>query len=76
MCRYKTGMQITISFVHCTVDCSTKFPKDDVPKCLVCPQLKDVQLTVIEEERKQRIFTFKMMMGLENFECFLFRKSY
>ena len=36
------------------VDCSAKFPeaKDDVPKCLIRPQLKDIQLTVREEERK------------------------
>lgn len=46
MYRYKIGMQITTSFIHCTGDCATNFPKDDVPKCLVCPQLKDIPLTV------------------------------
>ncbi len=36
------------------------FPKaeGDALKCLVCPQPRDIQFTVIEEWRNQKIFTF------------------
>ena len=34
---------------------------------LFCPQPKDIQFTVIEEERDQKIFTFKKLES-ENFD--------
>ena len=36
---------------------------------LFCPQLKDIQFTVIEEERSQKIFTYKNL-ELDNFDLF------
>ena len=41
--------------------CGSVFPKvqDNVLKCLVLSQPKDIQFTVTEEERNQEIFTLK-----------------
>ena len=49
-------------------------PKDDVLKCLgFFPQAKD-QFTVIEEERNQKIFTFKKLES-ENFDFFSLKSA-
>ena len=45
------------------------FPKPETTSSnvLFCPQPKDIQFTVIEEERNQKIFTFKKLES-ENFD--------
>ena len=55
--------------------CRQVFPKtqDDVLKCLVLSQPKDIQFTVIEEERNQEIFTLKKLES-EKFYLFFFKK--
>ena len=40
---------------------------------LFCPQLKDIQFTVTEEERNQKLFTFKKLES-DNFDFFSFKK--
>ena len=47
-------------------------PKTTSSNVLFCPQPKDNQLIVIEEERNQKIFTFKKL-ETENFD-FFFKK--
>ena len=44
----------------------------NVLKCLIF-QTKDVQFTVIEEEKKQKIFTFKKLES-ENCDIFVLKK--
>ena len=41
---------------------------------LFCPQLKDIQFTVKEEERNQKIFTFKKLES-ENFDYFSLKST-
>ena len=52
------------------------FPRSqyDVLKCLVCPQLKHIQFTAIEEERDLNVFTF-FKLDLENIVVFLKKKK-
>lgn len=43
--------------------------KDQIFKCLFCPQPKDVQFIVTEEKRNQKMITF---MRLQKFRFFFF----
>ena len=52
--------------------CSPK-PKTTSSNVLFCPQLKDTQFSVTEEERNQKIFTFKKLES-HNFVFFFFKK--
>ena len=45
-------------------------PKTTSSNVLFCPQPKDNLFTVIEEERNQKIFTFKKLES-KNFDFFL-----
>ena len=50
--------------------CISVFPKHKMvsSEVLFFPQSKDIQCTVIEKRRSQKIFTFKKLES-ENFEC-------
>ena len=43
------------------VDLCFPKPKMTSPNVLFCPQSKDNQFTVIEDERNQKIYTFKKL---------------